>query len=289
MPLVFVPTPLGNLRDITLRAVDVLREATVIVAEDTRVARKLLSALRIDAKDLWSYREQNAASVTPGIVARARDELVAVVTDAGMPGVCDPGSALVSLARASGIAIEVLPGPSAMLGAAVLSGFPLQRFTFEGFAPRALHARRNALAQALRSGVTSIWYEAPQRIRVTLADIAAIASDARVFLVREYTKRYEQQVLGSAETVLAALSEPIRGEIAFAIAPYAAPNEAAVDPQEIATRIDALLDAGCSVAEVARTLADSGCGKRQILYIATSERKRTRGKGGPSSAERKVR
>jgi 16S rRNA (cytidine1402-2'-O)-methyltransferase len=125
MPLVFVPTPLGNLRDITLRSLDALRDAALIVAEDTRVARKLLSALDLEQREVWSYREQNAATVTGGILDRAREQLVAVVTDAGMPGISDPGSDLVAAAREAGVAIEVLPGPSAALGVAVLSGFPL--------------------------------------------------------------------------------------------------------------------------------------------------------------------
>jgi 16S rRNA (cytidine1402-2'-O)-methyltransferase len=128
MPLVFVPTPLGNLGDVTQRAIDALRDAELIVAEDTRVARKLLGALGIPGRELWSYREQNAAGSTPGILERARAGLVAVTTDAGMPGVSDPGSELIAAARAAGVAVEVLPGPSAALGVAVLSGFPLRAF-----------------------------------------------------------------------------------------------------------------------------------------------------------------
>lgn len=288
MPLVFVPTPLGNLRDITLRAIDILREAELIVAEDTRVARKLLSALHIDARELWSYREQNARNVTPGILARARDSLVAVVTDAGMPGISDPGSALVAAARAANVPVDVLPGPSAVLGVALLSGFALQRFTFEGFPPRALHARCDAFSRALRSGITSVWYEAPQRIRATLANIETLAADAQIFLVREYTKRYEQQVLGSPREVLNALAEPIRGEIAFAIAAHLGAGGEAIDPGLTQARIDELLGAGRSVADIARTLAESGFGERRTLYVQTSERKRARGKGGASGAEREL-
>ena len=146
MPLVFVPTPLGNLGDVTQRAIQALRDAELIVAEDTRVARKLLGALGIPGRELWSYREQNAAGATPGILERARAGLVAVTTDAGMPGVSDPGSELIAAARAAGIPVEVLPGPSAALGVAVLSGFPLRRFVFEGFRPRigARAGRRSA-------------------------------------------------------------------------------------------------------------------------------------------------
>ena len=150
MPLVFVPTPLGNLRDVTLRALDALREAELIVAEDTRVARKLLHALQLEGREIWSYREQNAQRVTPAIVERARTALVAVTSDAGMPGISDPGSALVAAARAGGVSVEVLPGPSAAMGVALLSGFPLQRFSFEGFPPRTSGERRTRFSRAMQ-------------------------------------------------------------------------------------------------------------------------------------------
>jgi len=283
MPLVVVPTPLGNLGDVTRRALDVLRDARLVVAEDTRVARKLLQALDIGAKELWSYREQNAAAVTAGILARAREECVAVVSDAGMPGISDPGSELIAAARDAGIAVEVLPGPCAAIGVAVLSGFPLRRFAFEGFPPRKRGARRDAFTDALATGMTTLWYESPARIRETLEDLAAVAPGARVFLAREYTKRFEQQLLGSPSEVAAALAEPVRGEIAFAIAPYASharTRDALVTSDvDVDDRIDALLDNGRGVREIAKFLAEHGAGERRALYAKASERKRLRGGG----------
>lgn len=284
MPLSLVPTPLGNLGDITVRAIDTLKAADLIVAEDTRVARKLLNALNIAAKDVWSYREQNAAAVTGGILERARAGNVVLVSDAGMPGISDPGCDLVAAAHAAGIAVDVLPGPSAALGVAVLSGFSLQRFTFEGFLPRARGARQKSLREALRGGVTTIWFESPQRILATLEDLAIVAPDARVFLVREYTKRFEQQVLGSAAEVAARLEQPIRGEIAFAIAPYVAAVAAAPTPRDADAAIDMLLDEGRSVADIAKRLAEAGAGERHDLYARTSERKRARAVG-PHTAD----
>src|SRR5579871_2965168 len=121
LPLIFVPTPLGNLGDITLRALDTLRACDLVVAEDTRVARRLLAAYEIAGKTLWSYREQNAAGATPQILERARSGRVAVVTDAGTPGISDPGRELIVAARDAGIAVEVLPGAVAFVTAAVLS------------------------------------------------------------------------------------------------------------------------------------------------------------------------
>ncbi len=281
MPLVVVPTPLGNLRDVTLRALDVLREADSIVAEDTRVARRLLTALGIPGRELLSYREQNAAAITGRIVEAARSGLVALTCDAGMPGISDPGSDLVAAARAAGVAVEVLPGPSAAFGVAALSGFPLRRFRFEGFPPRAPRARRAALAGALDESATSVWFESPQRIRATLSDLAAVAPDARVFLVREYTKLYEQHALGAPDEVAAQLADPVRGEIAFAIAPYTARREEA--PRDADAAIDAMLAQNRRAGEIAKTLAREGFGSRADLYARVTARKS--GKGRAESTE----
>jgi 16S rRNA (cytidine1402-2'-O)-methyltransferase len=263
MPLVFVPTPLGNLRDVTLRAIDTLREAELVVAEDTRTARKLLHALGIEAPEIWSYREQNAAAVTGGILERARAQVVAVTSDAGMPGISDPGTELIAAAREAGIAVEVLPGPSAAFGVAVLSGFALARFSFEGFPERSSGARRRQFAAALRRGTTTLWYESPQRIAASLADLAEVAPAARVFLVREYTKMHEQQLAGTPQSVAAQLPDPVRGEIAFAVAPVALD---ATPAQASDAEIDALLASGRGVAEVAKELAKQGRGDRNALY-----------------------
>jgi 16S rRNA (cytidine1402-2'-O)-methyltransferase len=275
MPLVFVPTPLGNLRDITLRALDVLRDCSLLVAEDSRVARKLLNALALPGKEIWSYHEHNARAAAAGILERARNELVAVVTDAGTPGISDPGSELVAAARASGISVEVLPGPSAAIGAAVLSGFGLRRFLFEGFPPRTSAARREALSRSFALGVPSVWYESPQRVQAFLADVAAVDPNARVFLLREYTKRYEQQLIGTAGEVAALLPQPVRGEIAVVIQPHAAP---AAEPSgaQLDDEIDALLHGGLSVSAVAKALAERGLGERRHIYARAADRKRMR-------------
>lgn len=272
MPLIFVATPLGNLRDVTLRAIDVLREADLIVAEDTRVARRLLQALKIEGRETWSYREQNAERVTPGILERARTGLVAVTSDAGMPGISDPGSDLVAAARRAGVDVEVLPGPSAAVAVALLSGFPLRRFSFEGFPPRAGSARRERYAAVLENETTAIWFETPARIRASLADLEAVAPDAEVFLVREYTKLHEQQLCGTPQSVAAELPDPVLGEIAFAVAPYRIAR-IAEDP---AAAIDALLASGERVGDVAKQLAARGLGDRRALYETAVKRKAAR-------------
>jgi 16S rRNA (cytidine1402-2'-O)-methyltransferase len=273
MPLVFVPTPLGNLRDVTLRALDALRDAELIVSEDTRVARKLLSGLGLEGREIWSYREANADRATPAILERARTNLVAVTSDAGMPGISDPGSELIAAARSAGVPVEVLPGPSAAMSVALLSGFSLRRFCFEGFPPRTSTARRERFASALAAGTTTIWYESPRRIRSALADLAAVAPDAEVFVVREYTKLHEQHLFGSPQSIIAALPDPVRGEVAFAVAPRVAGAEPTPSFENASSAIEALLADGRRVGEVAKLLAARGFGDRQQLYARAAARK----------------
>jgi 16S rRNA (cytidine1402-2'-O)-methyltransferase len=282
MPLVFVPTPLGNLRDITLRALDVLREAALIVAEDSRVARRLLSAYTLPGREIWTYHEHNAATATAAILARAREELVAVVTDAGMPGISDPGTALSAAARQAGVPIEVLPGPTAFACAAVLSGFDLRRFAFEGFPPRAGGERRAAFRAARARAQPSVWYEAPHRIHATLDDLAAVAPAARIFLLREFTKLHEQQIAGTPADVAAALAQPVRGEIVFVLdgGPLEEPVRSADGP-ELDTAIGRLIDEGHSTSAIAKALAERGLGERRHLYARVAERRRA----GPHASE----
>ncbi len=276
MGLIFVPTPLGNLRDITLRALDVLRACDLLVAEDTRVARRLLSALALPAKPTWSYREQNAAAVTGGILERARLGTVAVVSDAGMPGISDPGRELVAAARAAGIAVEVLPGPSAFICAAVLSGFDLRRLTFCGFVPRAAGEREAAFRGGLASGATTAWYEAPARIAATLRTLERVAPDAAIFVARELTKLHEEQLAGTPGQVLAALATPPRGEFVLVVAPDPRSQEPTAGERagfDIDAELDRALAGGASVASAARDLARRGLGSRADLYRRASERR----------------
>ncbi len=273
MPLIFVPTPLGNLRDITLRALDVLRACDLIVAEDTRVARRLLSALDLPAKPMWSYREQNAAGATEPILERARTETIAVVTDAGMPGISDPGRELVAAARAAAIAVEVLPGPCAFVCAAVLSGFDVARLAFEGFVPRAAGERERALRVALASGVATAFYESPNRIVTTLEHLHGIAPSCAAFVARELTKHFEQQIAGTPETILAALERPVRGEIVLVLAPAAPQATVTPSDDDLDAAIDELLAAGVSPSHAAKTLAARDLGERGELYRRIADRK----------------
>ncbi len=266
MPLVFVPTPLGNLRDITIRALDTLRDCDLLVAEDTRVAARLLAGLALPRKPMRSYREQNATLVTAAILDAARTGLVAVTTDAGTPAISDPGSQLVAAARAAGIAIDVLPGPCAAIGAIALSGFDSARFSFEGFAPRSTSARRLAFRRALDSGVPSIWYEAPHRFTAALRDLALESPGARIFFLREYTKMHEEQRLQTAEELLASLPDTLKGEIAFVIEPPPKAPKAAATTDELDSAILYHFSQGLSAAQTAKRLSVQGMGERRAIY-----------------------
>ncbi len=270
--MTFVPTPLGNLRDITLRALDVLRECDLLVAEDTRVARRLLSALELPGKPIWSYREQNAAGATPGIIERAKTERVAVISDAGMPGISDPGRALIVAARTADIAIDVLPGPSAFVCGIVLSGLDSSRFSFEGFVPRTTVARERALRASIESGRTSVWYDSPNRIIETIKALASIAPDISTFVGRELTKRFEQQISGVPGDILAALTRPVRGEIVLVLGAYKTDSRT-YSVRDIVEAIDIELRAGMTPAATAKALAQRGLGDRAMLYRLASERR----------------
>ena len=260
-----MPTPLGNLRDITLRALDVLRDCDLLVAEDTRVAKRLLSALDLPGKEIWSYREQNAEGATAAIVERARVQTVAVVSDAGTPGISDPGRGLVAAAREAGVAIDVLPGPSAFVCALVLCGFDIARFSFEGFAPRGRAELVRAVETALNRRMTCVWYESPNRIVATLATISSVAPEIRVFVGRELTKRFQQQLLDTADRVAAALERPVRGELVVVL-DASAHVEPASSEAEIERAIDRELAAGASTSEVAKSLAKRGITDRKNAY-----------------------
>ena len=200
--LFVVATPIGNLEDITLRALRVLKDADLIAAEDTRVTRKLLAHFDIHTP-LTSYHQHTEARKVEWIVEQvARGRRVALVSDAGTPGISDPGDELITACIEAGLDVVVVPGPSAVIAALVASGLPARRFAFEGFLPRAAGERRARL-EALRSEErTLLFYEAPSRVLATLEAIYQVLGDRRVAVAREMTKRFEEVVRGRASEAL---------------------------------------------------------------------------------------
>lgn len=264
--LVLCPTPLGNLEDVTLRVLRLLRECDFIFAEDTRVSETLLRRYEID-KPLRSFHERVEERRLKEAARILKDgKMIAVVTDAGMPGISDPGVELVRMAREAGAAVDVLPGPSACLGAAVLSGFDVARFRFEGFPPRSPGARRSHVASFASETAAVIWYEAPTRVRALLGDIAAELPQRRVFVLREYTKKFEEHIEGDAATALRMLRDEPRGEFVIVLdGTRTSASDAQVDERASAA-VEMLVEGGVRPRLAADAIAAATGSNRKRLY-----------------------
>ncbi len=215
--LTVCPTPLGNLKDVSLRVLDALKECDIVFAEDTRVTRALLAHYGIHKPLRSSHGAAEAARARELRAALEAGRHVALCTDAGMPGVSDPGAVLVREARACGARVDVLPGPSVVTSALVLSGFPSSSFRFMGFAPRTSR-QRCALFESLRfDRAVSVWCESPRRVAAFLADLAAVLPERRVFILREYTKKFEEQIAGTARELAQTITGQLRGEVTVVV------------------------------------------------------------------------
>ena len=231
--LYLIATPIGNLGDITYRAVETLQRCDEVWCEDTRQTAKLLNHLGIK-KPLTSCHEYTQKEKAPQLLEKLRAGLeIAYVSDAGMPGISDPGAVLVQACREAGLPYTVLPGPSAVLMAAVLSGLPLDRFVFFGFLPREGAERKKVLSDLSACSCTAILYESPHRVKDTLADVLGAAGNCPCALVRELTKVHESCYRGSISQVLAVLPEEVKGEcvLLFSVPPKRAeaPTEEDLD------------------------------------------------------------
>ncbi len=216
MPTLYVvATPIGNLEDITLRALRTLREVKLIAAEDTRTTRQLLTAYNIKTP-LTSYHEHNKLTKLDYILTRAESEDVALVSDAGMPGMSDPGYELVVAARQRGIPVVPIPGPSVIVTALAVSGLPTDRFIYLGFPPHGAGARRQALKSVANETATIIILESPHRILASLSDIMVVLGDREIAVCRELTKIHEEVFRGTVTQALAHFTEP-RGEFTLVV------------------------------------------------------------------------
>ena len=229
--ITLVPTPIGNLGDITLRAIEALKAADRIACEDTRHSAPLLAHLGISGKPLVSLHEHNEVRRAPELAAAAlAGEAIALITDAGMPGISDPGYRVIQACIELGVTLEVLPGPSSILTALIGSGFPCHAFHFGGFLSVKSGKRRSALTAALASGETHIFFESPHRIISTLAILAEISTSARVCVARELTKKFETYHRGTAPELLDDFQRhPPKGEIVLLVHP-GEPDRAASAP-----------------------------------------------------------
>jgi 16S rRNA (cytidine1402-2'-O)-methyltransferase len=282
--LVVCPTPIGNLEDVTLRVLAALREADVVACEDTRHTRTLLDRYGVSAP-LVSYHEHNEERRAAELVERMRrGDVVALVSDAGMPLVSDPGYVLVRACVAAGLAVEVLPGPSAAIAALVASALPAESWRFAGFLPRKGGELRRLLEEP---GPTLVAFESPRRVPATLAALAEVDPERRAAVCRELTKAHEEVVRGTAAELAARYAgAPPRGEVVLVLAPSergpAGPADAA------AAALARLVEAGARPRPAAAVVGELTGMSANAVYRAYTERGSGRGAGaatGPRDDE----
>jgi 16S rRNA (cytidine1402-2'-O)-methyltransferase len=265
MPLAICATPIGNLDDVTLRVLEELRAADVVLCEDTRRTRVLLERHKITAS-LVSYHQHNEAARTAQVVDRLRSgERVALVSDAGLPGVNDPGARLVAAALAGGLEVTVLPGTSAVETALVASGLATDRFQFVGYLPRRAAGLR-ALATELQSWSGAVVaFESPRRLPASLRAFAARLPDRPAAVCRELTKRYEEVARGSLEELSARFADPPRGEITLVLG-AAATTPSAGDEAAASAAVAELVAAGAARRTAADVVSRLSGTSRNRLY-----------------------
>ncbi len=263
-----VATPIGNLGDVTLRGLEILRGADLVACEDTRVTGKLLTLLGLSAR-LTPYHEHNADRAGPALMARMEaGAAVALVSDAGTPLVSDPGWRLVRDCRERGIPVTAAPGASAVLTALQLSGLPSDRFLFAGFLPNRATARRQAARELAEVPATLVFYDSPNRLAASLADLAAVLGRREAAVARELTKLHEEVVTGTLDALAeryGAVPAP-RGEVVIVVAP---PDAGAAAAPDLDARLAAAMAAGASVKDAAALVAaETGHPRREVYARA---------------------
>jgi len=267
--LFLVPTPIGNLEDITIRALRILGEVKLIGAEDTRVTKKLLAEYGINTQ-MISYHEHNETQRIPHILNILVESDVALVSDAGMPGLSDPGFGLVNEAIRRGISITVLPGPSAITSALPMSGLPIDQFAYVGFLPRRASQRRATLQKLQSLEMTLVVFETPHRVRDMLEDVLAVLGNRGIAVCREISKMYEETFRGTVMDALAYFLEP-KGEFTLVI-------EGANPPDPLDTEIgeylhDLTTDALSPSEAVQKAMRRFKVPRKRAYEILLSERK----------------
>lgn len=266
--LYVVGTPIGNLEDISLRALRILGEIDLIAAEDTRRTRKLLTHYGIKTP-LTSYHEHNKLTKLDELLSTLQQKDVALVSEAGMPGLSDPGYELIEAAIARGIPVVPVPGPSALITALVVSGLPTDSLLYVGFLPRRRNERRHLLASVAGERHTLVAFEAPHRLRSSLADLKDVLGDRRIALARELTKVYEEVWRGSVSQALDHFEEnPPRGEFTLVIE-GAKEERVAWDEGQVMEALAELLAEGVERKEAVKAVSElAGWPKREVYKVA---------------------
>jgi 16S rRNA (cytidine1402-2'-O)-methyltransferase len=264
VPLAVCATPIGNLEDVTLRLLRELREADLVLSEDTRQTRKLLERHGVSAR-LLSYHEHNEAERTAEVLPRLQaGERLALVTDAGMPAISDPGARLVAAALEAGVPVTVVPGPSAVETALVASGFGTDRFQFLGYLPRAAGERRALWEELAQWPHAAVAFESPQRLAGALASLAEAMPDRPAAVCRELTKLHEEIARGAVAELAELFSGGARGEITVVLGPWEV--EGSADEEAAAAAVAELVAAGVSRREAAAVVARLTGVSRNTLY-----------------------
>ncbi|MBQ2775644.1 MAG: 16S rRNA (cytidine(1402)-2'-O)-methyltransferase [Clostridia bacterium] len=272
--LYVVGTPIGNLGDLSPRALQALEECDFIAAEDTRVTLKLLNHFDIK-KPLVSYHEHNRYEMSPRIVERLLSgETCALVTDAGMPAISDPGEDLVRMCHEQGVKVESVPGPTAFATAMAISGMPSGRFTFEGFLSVNKVSRTEHIKSIAKEHRTMIFYEAPHKLAATLRDLAAALGDREIAIVREITKIHEQVIRTTlCEAACRYSQENLKGEIVLIIAGAPLEKEEDMTLEQAVESAHELMKDGCPPSEAARRAAKLSGFKKGDIYKLLQEEK----------------
>ncbi len=286
--LIVCATPIGNLGDVTARVLDALRAADAVLAEDTRVTRKLFGRYAITTP-LERFDEHAARRRTTEILVRlGAGETIALVSDAGTPGISDPGGGLIDAALEAGLPVDVLPGPSAIVTALVASGLPTHAFYFGGFLPRKAGERTRLLASLATLDATLVFYESPQRTATSLAALAVAFPLRRGALARELTKLHEEVVRATLPDLAARIGarETLKGEVVLLVGPPVPEEREAIAPPntEIRARVDALVATGLKRAEAVRRVAAETGLARGAIYDAAHETNAS--PGAPDSTPR---
>jgi len=266
--LYVVATPIGNLEDITLRALRVLKEVDLIAAEDTRHTRKLLTHYGITTP-LTSYYDQIEASKAPALIAQLQaGKTIALVSDAGTPGIADPGYRLVKGAWEAGITVVPIPGASTLTALLSVGGLPTDRFVFEGFLPAKRSQRQKALGHLKQEERTLVFFESPHRLVDMLADLEQICGDRQVVIGRELTKMFEEVLRGKVSELRALLQgHEVKGEVAVLVAGRSIANESR-EEQPLVKEIRLLEAEGLSLKEIAQTISERrGIAKRAVYAL----------------------
>ncbi|KQW06147.1 16S rRNA methyltransferase [Leifsonia sp. Root4] len=278
--IILAATPIGNLKDASVRLVEALSTVTVIAAEDTRVTQRLLAALGIENRPrLIALHDHNEREKSIELVELARETDVLVLSDAGMPTVSDPGFHLVDTAAAAGVTVTALPGPSAVLTALAVSGLPTDRFTFEGFLPRKSGERVSTFTELRDERRTMVFFESPNRLAASLGDMAAVfGAERRVVVCRELTKFYEEVKRGSAAELAEWAASGVKGEICIVVA--GAEKRVSDLPSGVA-EVLALVAAGERLKDAAAVVSEgTGLGKRELYQAALEAKPAGPGKPG---------